>query len=347
MWSLALLGAAQAQAATRLTFQDGQFILSGPGAPVVVQLEEAGSEVSVENGPTEGRATARGVTLVASARGLRIQTAEGSIQTTLAEIPVSGRIATKASNEALMKRVRAGERSLTVTGLSGVAVLGPDVAFVARWADRDGVTWLEALMKLDPREVRPKPVLVGRVEGTTTARGFVDSVVTVRAGRVAMPVNREDGLTLLEIAPDGTGIGVRLGPRAERALPSEDGSRVFTLQRTPHGTVMVGVATVPAEGSHRTVAEVRGAPLGFMAPSFFRYRRGTETVLVNLNTGAEAALPAASRQRATPLGLLSWQPASTPTTATLYDGSFRVLAKWTAPRSVPRPAPVAPRRAPE
>ncbi|MCW5936552.1 MAG: hypothetical protein KIT11_04515 [Fimbriimonadaceae bacterium] len=329
--SLALLAIGQSASAT-VSFSDGKFIVSGSAGRVLVPLAvepdplvagRSTDSVTLKNGQ---------VTVSFSKQGLKLTGPGGTRSTTLKEVPVSGKISSRSSNSELMAKVKAGERRLEVTGLSGYELMGDDLYLVARWAGKDGKTWLETLLRVESSgSAAPTATLVGKLPGFTTGRGVVDDVVGSRFGRLVVPTNRDGKLGCAEIAPDGNGPWTPLSAFVSRALPSADGTKVFGIVATGHKTFLVGFGSVNEANSYHTSAEISGTVMGFYDPHYLAYRNADKVNLVNLSTGATLELTPDSGFRYSSYGMLVWRPEKAPIFATLYDGSFRPTAYWRKP----------------
>jgi hypothetical protein len=313
-----------------LTFRDGAFLVGGSGNVSVVPVRQAPSET-----PGLDRKNQRWTSRVADSvltfdtSGLTIVRGGQRSVTRLSSVPTSGKVATKESNEALLKLVADGVRRLEVSAMSGVEILESKVYLLARWEDKDGQTWLEALMVIDLAEPRPLARLIDRLPGGSFAAGVVDDVLASQDGELWALYKKgsQFGMARFKLDQPGPPATVMFGPVVERARISPTGRFVWAHSSTRHGTVVIGFVDMESDG-YIEGAEVRGRVAGFFEPAVAKVRTSAGTILVNLATGAQWQAPSDCAVRQTPAGLLVWAPPSGPKRAALHDPHGRILATW-------------------
>lgn len=246
------------------------------------------------------------------------------------EIPVSGKIATKESNEALMKLVREKKRTLEFSAISGWESIKKDLYLLLRWDDSDKKPWLETVVKFDMTQSAPKPKLIGRFEGMSFAGGKSDDILTLRGPNLAILANNETGFGMARLSLDGsTASFKRLGNAVGKARMSAEGDVAWTLTPTSYGTNIMGIADLD-QNDYREVSEFRGKMTEIVFPSYAKYKTDNKNSLINLKSGASMDMKDEFGQHPTSSGLLVWTPSRNPKEAYLLDPSFRKIAVWSA-----------------
>ncbi len=329
MVSALLLLTAFGQATTpKLTFQGGAFVVNGASGPEKVLLSTARPATGLDRSRGRLTLTLEKKTVTFDARGLTFAVKGTNYTNRLQAVPVSGKIATKESNEALIRAVKDGSRKLEVSALSGWAVQGKELFLLVRWDDKSGKPWLEALVKVDMGSPRPKPDLVGKFDGLSYARGVVDDVLRIKDGTLWFLAGKEDSFGVASMKTDGSdAVHKRMGDPVAKAELLPGDSTAWTLTPSAYGTSILGFATLDKNEYH-LVAEVRGQMRSIVPPCLAEYRSANGEEVVSLRTGALTSMDANAEWRATSSGLLCWWPAKAPTKAVLYDDDFRKLATW-------------------
>ncbi|MCW5940000.1 MAG: hypothetical protein KF884_10220 [Fimbriimonadaceae bacterium] len=323
-----------------LSYQDGAFLVGGSGNTVVVPIRQPATDTAgLDRKNQRWSAQIAGKTLTFDSNGLTIaQGAKKSISR-LSSVPTSGKIATKESNEALLKLVADGVRRLEVTALSGVEIIGTKAYLLARWEDKSRNPWLEALLVVDLADAKPQASLIDRLPGFSYAVGLVDDVLAAREDELwaLSQKGSQFSLAKFKVGQPGPPAVVPLGPTVERARISPSGRYVWTHTSTRQRTVMIGYADIETQ-EFVQAAEVRGQVTGFFEPAYSRVKTAKGTALINLFTGAQWEIAADAAVRQTSAGLLVWAPSGEPKRATLHDPHGRVVSLWAqaSPPSPPR-----------
>lgn len=267
------------------------------------------------------------------ARGLSVRHRTFTMSTRLPEIAVTPKLFAKEDILVTKELVEKGERTREATALSGSRRLGDEVFFLVRWEEKSGKPWLEALVKVNLKQDKPKPELVGRFGGFTAARGQVDDQLVLVAGSPAAFVRTEDGkwgvssynreTNAFAFTPLGQSLraATTLSPRL--AIAMED---------TGYGRVRVARIDLTT-AARRDVAELVGEPkfVDSGVPPLAIVPTNLGLALRNLDTGVQMLLPEKPVVRRTDAGILVWAEGE-PKSAALYSPErFLKLAVAAAP----------------
>lgn len=313
----------------KIDFKDGVFVVSGARGTEKVPI--AGTKPV--SGPLDAKLTrfryaSEGKTVWFDKNGIAYSQKGFRWRSTLRAVPTSGKVATKESNEELVRLLKEGQRKLDVSALSGWAVVDKQVYLLARWDDASKRPWLEALVSIDLSQKRPEPKLAAKWPGLSFATGVVDSALVTKDGALASLANGPENFGRAEFhIQSGETMFEPLGPRVSKARFVPGTQTVWTLTPTSYGTNLLGLVNVGAN-SLRTVAEVRGKMKGVVNPAVAQYVGVDGPRWLNLHTGAETAGTMDSQAWGTSNGILVWSPSHDPKSADLFDGSFRKLATW-------------------
>lgn len=265
-------------------------------------------------------------------RGLTTRIGNEAYSTFLPDLAVSPKVFERDQILETLRFLEEGKRSKNANGLSGSVRVGTAVYWLPRWNQKDGVPWLEALVRVDMTKPRPKPEYLGRFAGLSLAERAIDDKLFVFQGKLAAVVRQRGvwGLGTYDVAKntfDFLPMGASLV--GYRPISSRFG---LYLERTSYGTQVAGKVDwvtqsrrilVETRGNLR-IAEALGAPILTLTEAGHAY-------VVNAETGARQMLPASSAVRASKFGLVVWSPFDQPRRAWLYDPErFRVLAKMPA-----------------
>jgi hypothetical protein len=125
-------------------------------------------------------------------RGLTLRTGKRTRTTRMPEVAVSPRSLRVPRYSRPSNSVKAGTRTKNASTLSGARRIGSVVYFLLRWTDKSsGAPWLEALLHVDLSQKNPKPSLMGRFEGLSTATLPVDDQLFVLKGQLAAVTRRD------------------------------------------------------------------------------------------------------------------------------------------------------------
>ena len=100
------------------------------------------------------------------------------------------------SNVALINE---GMRSDRLNAISGYELIEDDLYILARWDDKNGDPWLEALVQVNIEEDTPALNLLGRFDGFTFAKGPVSDVLVNIDGNVAALVQGRNRFWPLDV----------------------------------------------------------------------------------------------------------------------------------------------------
>ncbi|MFY9235456.1 MAG: hypothetical protein WAO58_13470 [Fimbriimonadaceae bacterium] len=268
-----------------------------------------------------------------SKRGLTIRSGKRVRSTRLAAIPVSPRLFSREEIIATARLIKTGTRKRDASAIAGAKRIGTKVYLLARWTDRAGRPWLEALVEVDFEEEMPAPKLLGRFDGLSLAKAPVDDKLLILGNQLAIVARMGGGWGVARYDPESTVFtSVMLGQSLTRYDALNHRLGLFQ-EPTTYGTTRVGRVDL-ANGFRRDLFETRGTAelLDQEEPLLFVLRRRGGPWLRNSETGAEVKIPASARVRKVAAGVLVWSPALKPTFAALYDPSrWAVLARMETP----------------
>ncbi len=270
-------------------------------------------------------------------RGLTTRTGQRVLSSRLKEIATTPKIFTKEQILETTEKARAGTRSLEATSLSGSLRVGPYVYFMPRWEDRDGTPWLEALVRVDLREDRPKAQFLGRFEGLSLSREPLGEEIFGYQGKLYAVTRQPEGAwgrSAYDPA-SGTFSFAPVGHRLEGYIRVSPAVGIYR-ERTTYGPMRVGRHYLQRRKDlFETHALIKGIDADTYGPEgaiLVSLSENGKALLRNAETGAEMALPASSAYRASSAGVVVWAPWDRPRAAWLYDPArWEVLARWRAP----------------
>lgn len=259
-------------------------------------------------------------------RGLTVRTGRKTVSSLLTEIPVSPRAFTRQQILENLRFIRSGERTKEATALSGARRMGNDVYFLARWDDKAGKPWMEALVKVDLTAEKPHWQFVGRFDGLSLARQPIEDRLGFINGNLSVLVKQADAWGLASFSPTDHLFNFRrLGDR----LDQYQSGGLFT-ETTPYGSIVGGKANLK-ELTREVLFECQGKAkfLDEREPFLAVIQEPTGSMLRNVGTGAQVALPASAAVRRTGNLVVVWSPFDRPRSAILYSPTrWEVLARW-------------------
>jgi hypothetical protein len=326
---MAFAAAAAAAQAAAISYQDGVFTLqSGASKGEIVAFEHSAPSLY----PAERITLNYGARIVQlDAAGITLRTPEKALGTSrLAGIPLNPRVATEAERSLTQQMVKEGKRELGLSSISGYQSFGSKLYLLARWGDVKA-PWMEAMVMLDMSQESPAAQFVGRFPGFAYAASPVDDRVIEINGGLAALISGPEGYGLAQMNPESGEVRFqRLGAKAGQVRFLRDGLWAVALTETAYGAVRLTLHDFET-GRATLAGEIRGAIKGITEPRYLRYARGTDLVVLNLETGAEKVVPADSAMASSPFGLLVWWPGAEPRQASLYEHlTYRPLGRWTA-----------------
>ncbi|MCW5940874.1 MAG: hypothetical protein KIS66_01495 [Fimbriimonadaceae bacterium] len=321
---LAMLGSSGGtnSVVTSLHFDGQNFIVETAQGAIKSPLSQDAAKVDI----VEKNGT---VFAVWDARGLTVRDGDWSFSTKLEDAALSPRLFTPDEIRATRAMVEVGQRKREAADLAGTVRIGDRVFWLPRWRDSAGKPWLEALFEVNLAEPRPKPRLVGRLQGFA-ATGNTNALG--RFGESVFAITRDGGAWGFAFyTPVTEGFGFLA--KGDRLVSAERISEEVTLvaETSPYDTTVVRRFHLPS-GQSRTLAEIRGKVEFVNArPPIVDIVAPTGRFLRNLESGAEKRLSPGTPVRWVEGNVLIWSPADRPSSAVLWDPErWRPIAQWTA-----------------
>jgi hypothetical protein len=263
-------------------------------------------------------------------RGLTIRIGKIAKSTRLDAISTSPKA---FEHEELLQNVeliKKKERSAGATALSGARRVGNLVFFIARWEDKKGKPWLEALVSLDLTEDSYHPKFLARLPGLTLAEKPIDDRLFILNERMSAVVRKGEQWGLATFEPEAAAFEFKeAGHRLETYQPLSSRFGAF-VEKTEYGARIGGRIDLQTFG-RKNLVEAKGA-VRFTDkgdPLIALISKGDEVRLLNTETGAELDLLTSVSMRRTPLGLVVWSPYKDPRRAWLYSlDRWTPLAEW-------------------
>ena len=255
-------------------------------------------------------------------RGLTTRDGDWTATDRLEAIATSPKLHDKAAIAATLAKIRAGKRLRAASALSGARRVGGTVYFLARWDDKDGTPWLEALVAVDLTKSHPKPRLLGSFDGLSLARGPIDDRLDFVEGLPSSIVRNGDAWGLATYDPKKARFA--FAPRGTGLVDLEPGGKL--IQSTGYGTLLVG-----------RYDEALGRPIPWLetrGPATFLPGEGPVMVRIgdhlrNAVTGAEFRLAKSAAVRRSRFGILVFWPEANPRSARLVDPTrFEERTRW-------------------
>lgn len=282
--------------------------------------------------------------LVWDERGLTVRQGKWVYSTHLKEIALSPKVHSHESLVLTKARIERGLRSPNVNALLGSAEVQGKVYLHFRWAEKAFGNWLEALVRVDPTELNPKPELLGKLDG----RSLADS--PLGDGLFALP----EGVGSLQVSGKAWGVGwfgikdqaFAFDPVGESLVGIRrlSGKSVLYQEKTAWGSRLWGSFDL-TNGKRTELFEARNATIDWLKPGKVGVikERG-KLRLRDFDSGAERTLVKGATVRLTTFGALVWWPADKPTDAILFGyRRWNGLAAWSPPSVMPPEKKVAPK----
>jgi hypothetical protein len=310
----------QAEPTARIELRGSEFVLRMGRRIVRVPLKPPPAELDGKSEWPPKRMLFRkdAAYAVWDARGLSVRQKSWVFTTNLPEIPTSPKLFSRKEILQTKEMIDAGKRQLEAADISGALRDGSDAYFLVRWEEKGGKPWLEALVKVDLKEEKPKPKLVGRFDGLSLDLRPGMSRLFIRETKPAVWVKSEDrwGLALFDPS-NGVFEFKRVGGPVDRVE--------LVIERTGHPSRIL-CRWDKATLAKRELVETRGSVklLDDKEPWIAVLREDEGEFLQNLDSGARQRLPKESAVRRTEIGILVWSPEAKPKSATLYE-----LSRWT------------------
>jgi len=253
-------------------------------------------------------------------RGLTIRVGQRVKSFRLGDVATSPKAFTRDEIIDSLEAIRNGDRTREASALSGAARIGNDAYFLARWDDRAGSPWAEAIVRVDLSLRSPEPRFAARAPVLSLATKPIDDQVFILDGRVTYIARKGDHWGLEQLDPGKNRLTFdELGDQLLSYLPERAGIGLF-VERTSYGTTVAGRVDLKTR-ARKTLAESR---------MNMRFADGSEPVCLVLSTpksaelldtasGAMMDLPPSCSLRRMEHGILIWTPADDPKKAWLYD----------------------------
>lgn len=290
---------------------------------------ERKSPISPDSAPSAGVVEKKGtVFAVWDARGLTVRDGDWSFTSRLEDAALSPKLFNADEIRATRAMIEASQRKREASDLAGTTRLGDRVYWLPRWRDAAGKPWLEVLYEVNLAEPRPKPRLVGRLQGFAAP----SSNALGRYGDSVFAITRDaDAWGFAFYTPVTEGFGFLA--KGDRLVSAERVSDEVTLvaETTPYDTTVVRRLHLPS-GQSRTLAEIRGRVEFVNArPPVVDIQAPTGRFLRNLETGAEKRVSPGTPVRWVDGNVLVWSPAERPSSAVLWNPErWKPVAQWTA-----------------
>lgn len=310
-----------------ITYQDGLFTIKGPEGQTKVSINPGFQAMNTSTGrlwlPVGGQI------LTFDQNGLGFRKNNRSTYATYPSIATSDKLFSSEQIDQINRDVAANMKSLDVSAVSGWEKVGDSVFLILRWDDKKGKPWLEALMKYEFPNGKPKATFLGRFDSLTHASGRVNDKLLFENGYL-FTITHGTETSLLEK------YDIAKNSFEKRALSNHftDAKLIpgslygMGLKRTPAKTLLISLIDREKNISHQ-VAEVRGTITNLYSPAILHFKSSERSTLLNLTSGAELVIPDNCGVEAISSGLILWTPINNPQAAALYSaGSFRTLARW-------------------
>lgn len=264
-------------------------------------------------------------------RGLAIRIGTTVKSSRLEDIATSPKAFSPEELKENVDLIQKKQRTRGATSLSGAKRVGNLVFFLARWEEKGGKPWLEALVSVDLTEDTFHPKFHARLPGLTLADKKIDDRLFVLADRLSAVTRKEDLWGVTSYNPDSNEFEFKeLGKKLESYQPLSARIGAF-IESTDYGAKIGGRVDLTSL-ARKNLAEGKGT-LKFAdktEPLIALFSKGGNVKLLNTDTGAELELLSSVAMRRTPLGLVVWSPFNSPKRAWLYSYErWSQLAEWT------------------
>jgi len=263
-------------------------------------------------------------------RGLSVRQGSWVYTTKLPEIPVSPKLFSREEIEKAKLLIEGGARRAEASGLSGALRDGSTVYFLARWDERGGGPWLEALVAVDLTEPHPKPKLLGRLDGQSLDFAPGKSRLFIRANKPSVWVRNEREWGLARFEPNGNTFEIEaVGERPERVEMVDGRIGWFVSKSEYESRILYRWDSLTL--NRRELLETRGSVrlLDAKEPWLAVVHEDEGDFLQNLETGGRLRLLDKPGIQRSAFGVLIWMPAAKPVKAVLYEPTrWDVIGRW-------------------
>ncbi len=216
-------------------------------------------------------------------RGLTIRDGKNAISTKLGDIAVSPRAFSRDEILKTLDQFKTGKRQKDSDALSGSLRLGSKCYFLPRWTDKEGKSWLEALIEVDLNQPNPRPKFLGRFKGFTSALKLIDDRLFLVKDRLSV-VSAEGGTWGLGSYADNTS-SFEFSPLGTNLISYFRGG--YFLESTSYNTYIVGQIDL-GSGLRKNLFESRSKSIDLKdGSSVAVVRQKGSTIVKNLRTGGQ------------------------------------------------------------
>lgn len=263
-------------------------------------------------------------------RGMTLRHGADVYTTRLSDIPVSPRIFAHDEIVRTLQRIHAGRCSRDAAALAGARRLGKDAYFLVRWVDADGNPWLEALFDIDLTADRPRPRLLGRFEGLSTATGAIDDKLLLLGGKPAIVEREANTWGLATYDPETREFRNQPLGASLQWLQFADANQAFFIETSSYGTTIAGRVNF-LTSTRKILYEGREQVrfLDTLSPEIVLASSPGKTKLVNCGTGSIRVIPYQVDGRRAAENVVLWTPPDEPAGAWLMNpDTWHALAIW-------------------
>ena len=216
-------------------------------------------------------------------RGLTVRDGQNAISTKLGDVAVSPRAFSRDEILKSLDQFKSGKRNKESDALSGSLRLGSKCYFLPRWTDKDGKTWLEALIEVDLSQPNPRPKFLGRFKGFTSALKLIDERLFLVKDRLSV-VSSDGGTWGLGSYSDNTST-FEFSPLGTNLISYFRGG--YFLESTTYNTYIVGQIDL-GSGLRKNLFETRSKSVDLKdGSSVAVVRQKGSTIVKNLKTGGQ------------------------------------------------------------
>ncbi|HWD39799.1 MAG TPA: hypothetical protein VG944_13195, partial [Fimbriimonas sp.] len=247
-------------------------------------------------------------------RGLTVRKGDTVRSTKFTDLALSSDLLSDSEVRHNRELIQSGQRRAAADALSGSKRLGQRVFFLVRWDDLKGKPWLEVLVEVDLQDRTPRPKIVGRFDGFSTAEKPLDDCLFLLPAGIATATRRENdwGIATYSFTTRSFDF-VSMGDQ----LVSWSPSGLYT-QKTSYGT-LVGGHIEAATLAPDVLFEDRGTAtwLDDDSPWIACLHLPTGFVMRNCETGAEQSINERATLKRVGANLLAYIPQERPEHAVL------------------------------
>lgn len=327
----------------RIVLRTNEFVLSRAGKTERVPLKPPTDQSTLFWPPEPLLFRKDDAYVVWDVRGLTIRQKDWLYHTWLTSVPTSPRLFTREEILETKELLQKGDRQQNASTLAGAYRDGNDVFLLAKWEDRTGRTWAEALFKVDLTEAKPKPALIGKFDGLSLNLRPGKSALFSRDGKPSVWIRTDDAWGLGSFDTTGEIFEFkRVGERLEKAELTSERVGWFIERTALPSRILYRWDSVTL--AKRQLLETPGTirPINKVEPWIAVVEEDEAIYLQNAATGSRNQLPPDAGYRTTSFGVLVWTPFLRPRSAVLFDPEkWTPRARWSARPDSPAPSTVS------